>query len=85
MSFVDVFVLVFLGQRWFMFKNMGPGPSARWGNAMASVGSKVVALGGLPTPGSEKSNADVGAGDTNAVHVLDTGAYLTLYLLITAF
>ena len=65
-----------------MFKNMGPGPSARWGNAMASVGFKVVSLGG---GGSETSNTDVGAGDTNAVHVLDTSACLSLCLLITAF
>lgn len=71
-----------------MFKNMGPGPSARWGNAMASVGSKVVALGGgssASTPGSEKLNTDVGAGDTNVVHVLETGGCLTLCLLITEF
>ncbi|KAF4577500.1 Negative regulator of mitotic exit [Pleurotus pulmonarius] len=69
----DVVALNITSQRWFMFKNMGPGPSARWGNAMASVGSKVVALGGeLPTPGSEKLNTGVGANDTNAVHILDT-------------
>ncbi|KAF8140428.1 hypothetical protein EV363DRAFT_1579771 [Boletus edulis] len=52
-------------QRWYMFQNMGPAPSARSGHAMASMGSRVFVLGGesfTPTRGD----------DHGIIHVLDT-------------
>ena len=52
-------------QRWYMFQNMGPAPSARSGHAMASMGSRVFVLGGESfTP----SRGD----DHGIIHVLDT-------------
>ncbi|KAI6047790.1 hypothetical protein EDC04DRAFT_22546 [Pisolithus marmoratus] len=52
-------------QRWYMFQNMGPAPTARSGHAMASMGSRVFVLGGesfTPTRGD----------DHGIIHVLDT-------------
>ena len=52
-------------QRWYMFQNMGPAPSARSGHAMSSMGSRVFVLGGesfTPTRGD----------DHGIIHVLDT-------------
>jgi hypothetical protein len=31
---------------WFMFQNMGPSPSGRFGHAMASSGTRELVLGG---------------------------------------
>lgn len=51
-------------QRWYMFQNMGPAPSARSGHAMASMGSRVFVLGGESfTPTRD---------DHGIIHVLDT-------------
>lgn len=58
-------------QRWYMFQNMGPAPSARSGHAMASMGSRVFVLGGesfTPTRGD----------DHGMIHVLDTSLYLIM-------
>ena len=54
-------------QRWYMFQNMGPTPSARSGHAMASVGSRVFVLGGY---GGESPSDD--QDEHNVVHVLET-------------
>lgn len=52
-------------QRWYMFQNMGPAPTARSGHAMASMGSRVFVLGG-------ESFAPTRGDDHEIVHVLDT-------------
>ena len=71
-------VLIFVtDQRWYVFQNMGVSPSGRSGHAMASIGSKVVVVGGESLAALK--------GDPNVIHVLDTSQYiisLSLYLLI---
>lgn len=57
-----------LDQRWYMFQNMGPAPSARSGHAMASIGPRVFVLGGL---GAEFMNPTKPE-DPTLIHVLDT-------------
>lgn len=52
-------------QRWYMFQNMGPAPTARSGHAMASMGSRVFVLGG-------ESFTPARGDDHGIVHVLDT-------------
>ncbi|KAI6136483.1 hypothetical protein F5141DRAFT_1074919 [Pisolithus sp. B1] len=52
-------------QRWYMFQNMGPAPTARSGHAMASMGSRVFVLGG-------ESFTPTRDDDQGIVHVLDT-------------
>ncbi|KIJ21929.1 hypothetical protein PAXINDRAFT_165264 [Paxillus involutus ATCC 200175] len=52
-------------QRWYMFQNMGPAPTARSGHAMASMGSRVLVLGG-------ESFAPTRGDDHGIIHVLDT-------------
>ncbi|KAL4069765.1 hypothetical protein V8B97DRAFT_1872338 [Scleroderma yunnanense] len=52
-------------QRWYMFQNMGPAPSARSGHAMASMGTRVFVLGG-------ESFTPARGDDHGIVHVLDT-------------
>ncbi|KAA1468076.1 hypothetical protein DENSPDRAFT_770400 [Dentipellis sp. KUC8613] len=52
-------------QRWFMFQNMGPSPSARSGHAMASSGTRVFVLGG-------ESYAAPKPEEATLIHVLDT-------------
>lgn len=57
-----------LGQAWYIFKNMGPTPSARSGHAMASFGTRVFVLGG-------KSSLPGQLDDPAVVHVLETSKY----------
>lgn len=52
-------------QRWYMFQNMGPSPTARSGHAMASMGSRVFVLGG-------ESFTPARGDDHGIIHVLDT-------------
>ncbi|KAF9244530.1 hypothetical protein BU15DRAFT_85909 [Melanogaster broomeanus] len=52
-------------QRWYMFQNMGPAPSARSGHAMASMGTRVFVLGG-------ESFAPTKGDDHGIINVLDT-------------
>ncbi|KAH7930538.1 galactose oxidase [Leucogyrophana mollusca] len=61
----DLVALRVSDQRWFMFQNMGPGPSMRSGHAMASVGNHVFVLGGEPAP--------TGVYGDDSINVLDTG------------
>lgn len=55
-------------QRWYMFQNMGPAPSARSGHAMVAVGQKLFILGG-------EASGQVQQEHTDSIHVLDTSAY----------
>lgn len=57
------------GQRWFMFQNMGPAPSPRFGSTFAAVGDKIIAMGGESTSGKSDENP-------YAVHVLDCSKYM---------
>ncbi|ODV89918.1 hypothetical protein CANCADRAFT_31017 [Tortispora caseinolytica NRRL Y-17796] len=50
--------------RWFMFQNMGTGPSPRSGHSMSVSGSKIYVLGGEPSTGV--------AEDLDCTFVLDT-------------
>lgn len=50
-------------QRWYMFQNMGPAPSPRYGHSLTAIKDKIFVFGGLLSPKAE---------DSNAVHVLDT-------------
>ena len=50
-----------------MFQNIGRGPDARSGHAMASIGSKVYVVGG------ERSTPFLD--DFNSIYVLDTGKF----------
>jgi hypothetical protein len=50
-------------QRWYMFQNMGPAPSPRYGHSLTAIKEKIFVFGGLLSPKAE---------DPNAVHVLDT-------------
>jgi hypothetical protein len=51
-----------------MFEHMGPSPSARWGHAMASDGTRIFVLGG-------KSSAIAQGDEAAVIHVLDAGTY----------
>ncbi|KAH7922871.1 galactose oxidase [Leucogyrophana mollusca] len=55
-------------KRWYMFQNMGPGPSNRSGHAMASVGTRVFVLGGESSP-----PPPIEGNDSGIINVLDTG------------
>ncbi|KAF9566136.1 hypothetical protein CPC08DRAFT_720114 [Agrocybe pediades] len=50
-------------QRWYMFQNMGPSPTARCGHAMSAIGTKVFVVGGESTTKGE---------DTSSMHILET-------------
>ncbi|KAG2175818.1 hypothetical protein INT44_000296, partial [Umbelopsis vinacea] len=50
-------------QRWYMFQNMGPAPSPRYGHTLTAIQEKIFVVGGLLPPKAE---------DPNLVHVLDT-------------
>ncbi|KAI8575472.1 hypothetical protein K450DRAFT_275605 [Umbelopsis ramanniana AG] len=50
-------------QRWYMFQNMGPAPSPRYGHSLTAIQEKIFVIGGLLPPKAE---------DPNLVHVLDT-------------
>ncbi|KAK2461614.1 hypothetical protein APHAL10511_006077 [Amanita phalloides] len=52
-------------QRWYMFQNMGPGPSGRSGHAMACNAAKVYVLGG-------ESFSPSKGDDATMIHVLDS-------------
>ncbi|KAG1722141.1 uncharacterized protein EDB91DRAFT_1005321, partial [Suillus paluster] len=52
-------------QRWYMFQNMGPAPSGCSGHAMASMGTRVFALG-------RESFTQTKGDDHGIIHVLDT-------------
>ncbi|KAH8099386.1 hypothetical protein BXZ70DRAFT_943483 [Cristinia sonorae] len=53
-------------KRWYTFRNMGPGPSARSGHAMAAVNNTAFVLGGLSDDVDARQPPSV-------VHVLETG------------
>jgi hypothetical protein len=62
-------------QRWFIIQNKGPSPSARYGHAMASDGTRVFVLGGI-------SSAITRGYKTAFIHVLDTS---TDFLFVISF
>jgi hypothetical protein len=55
-------------QRWYMFQNMGPAPTARSGHALVAAHGKIYVLGG-------EANASSGQArdDPSIIHILDTG------------
>lgn len=55
-----------LGQRWYRFQNMGPGPSPRHELTFTAVGERIVSVGG---------EASSGRLDEHAVYILDTGKH----------
>ena len=55
-------------QRWYMFQNMGPAPSARSGHAMVAAHGKIFVVGGEANAASAQVRDD-----PSIVHVLDTG------------
>ncbi|KAG2172746.1 hypothetical protein INT43_000093 [Umbelopsis isabellina] len=50
-------------QRWYMFQNMGPAPTPRYGHSLTAIKEKIYVFGGLLPPKAE---------DPSLVHVLDT-------------
>ncbi|RSH89351.1 Negative regulator of mitotic exit [Saitozyma podzolica] len=54
-------------QRWYMFQNMGPAPTARSGHALVAAHGKIYVLGG-------EANASSGQArdDPSIIHILDT-------------
>ncbi|KAI9316880.1 hypothetical protein BX666DRAFT_1947670 [Dichotomocladium elegans] len=50
--------------RWFMFQNMGPAPSARFGSTLTALGDKLIAIGGDSFNGKLEEPSSV-------IHVLD--------------
>ncbi|ORY28504.1 hypothetical protein BCR39DRAFT_535012 [Naematelia encephala] len=54
-------------QRWYMFQNMGPSPTARSGHAMVAAHGKIFVVGGEANTTSGTSRDD-----PSLVHVLDT-------------
>ena len=54
-------------QRWYMFQNMGPAPTARSGHAMVAAHGKIFVVGGEANASSMQSRDD-----PSLVHVLDT-------------
>ncbi|KAK4684618.1 hypothetical protein P7C73_g5552, partial [Tremellales sp. Uapishka_1] len=54
-------------QRWYMFQNMGPAPTARSGHSMVAAHGKIYVLGGEANAASAQSRDD-----PSLVHVLDT-------------
>ncbi|KAJ8702368.1 hypothetical protein PTI98_001088 [Pleurotus ostreatus] len=61
----DLAAFKITNQRWYMFQNMGPSPSGRSGHAMASMGTRVLVLGG-------ESFTPARSDDASVIHVLDT-------------
>ncbi|WVQ65880.1 uncharacterized protein L199_004058 [Kwoniella botswanensis] len=55
-------------QRWYMFQNMGPVPSARSGHAMVAAAGKIFVVGGE----ANQALTDV-RDDPTVIHILDTG------------
>ncbi|KAM3579513.1 Negative regulator of mitotic exit [Umbelopsis sp. WA50703] len=50
-------------QRWYMFQNMGPAPTPRYGHSLTAIKERIYVFGGLLPPKAE---------DPTLVHVLDT-------------
>ena len=61
-------------QRWYMFQNMGPAPSARSGHAMATAGSKVFVIGGEGLATGESDDPDL-------IHALETRKFKDNYFM----
>ncbi|KAF7728560.1 Negative regulator of mitotic exit [Apophysomyces ossiformis] len=59
----DLCAFKFRSQRWYIFQNMGPGPSARHGLTMTTVKEKIYVIGG---------EANGKMDDASMVHVLDS-------------
>ncbi|WVW84560.1 hypothetical protein I302_106594 [Kwoniella bestiolae CBS 10118] len=55
-------------QRWYMFQNMGPVPTARSGHAMVAAAGKIFVVGGE----ANQALTDV-RDDPSLIHILDTG------------
>lgn len=64
-----------LDQRWYMFQNMGPAPTPRYGHSLTAIKERIYVLGGLLPPKAE---------DPSLVHVLDTCKHYhcTLFILL---
>lgn len=54
-----------LGQRWYMFQNMGPTPSARYGFTMTAVKGRMFVFGGDNSSGKLE--------DSSLLYILDSG------------
>ena len=58
-------------QRWFAFRDIGPGPCGRSSHAMASDGTRIFLLGGALSTGAK-------ANESELLYVLDTSMYFLL-------
>lgn len=56
-------------RKWYVFKNMGPVPSARSGHAMTVVGTQVMVCGGKSTNGSVEGE------DRGMIHIMETSGF----------
>lgn len=59
-----------IDQRWYMFQNMGPAPTARSGHAMVAAHGKIFVVGGEANASSPQVRDD-----PSVLHVLDTSEY----------
>ncbi len=71
-------LVVLPDRRWYMFQNMGPAPSVRSGHALAAFGRNVMVLGGESNAAFQQARPD----DPSVIHVLDTGEFEWLALIV---
>nr|ODN99924.1 hypothetical protein L204_02367 [Cryptococcus depauperatus CBS 7855] len=63
----DLVAFKLSNQRWYMFQNMGPAPSARSGHAMVSAHGKIFVVGGEANQALSDAHDD-----PSMIHILDT-------------